>query len=101
MMIFANLEENGEQTAYLFDGWDEFDTATFSPDITPKDIIPLVIHGRTYRERQNSLRELAIDIQRADDGGLPWSKYSKLDWFFRENGRRYGLMTEFRENCIC
>lgn len=100
-MIFCNLEQGGKKTAYVFDGWPEYHEATFSPDVTPREIIPLKIGGRTYRERQNRLRELAIDIQLADDGGLSWAEHAALYGFFEEQGRRYGLLREFRENAIC
>lgn len=62
--------------------------------------IDLAIRGRTYKERQNDLREKAIEWQRSD---YEWS-YSQLAlWneYFCENGKRYGLLREFRENCIC
>ena len=100
-MIFANLEQDGRTTARLFPGWPELHAATFSPDVTPREIIPLKIGGRTYKERQNNLRNLAIDIQLADDGGLSWDEHAALYGFFAEQGRRYGLLEEFRENAIC
>lgn len=100
-MIFANLEQGGRTAARLFPGWPEYHAATFSPETTPAAVIPLEISGRTYRERQNSLRNLAIDVQHADDGGLSWGELAVLGAFFEEQGRRYGLLREFRENAIC
>lgn len=100
-MIFANLEQDGKTTAYVFDGWPEYHAATFSPCVTVLAVIPLKIGGRTYKERQNRLRELAIEVQLADDGGLSWGEAQALGAFFEEQGRRYGLLREFRENGIC
>ena len=99
-MIFASLEQDGKTTAYVFDTMTCLLSATFSPDVTIRDMIPLKIGGRTYKERQNRLRELAIDIQLADDGGLSWSEAAALGAFFEEQGKRYGLLSEFRENAI-
>lgn len=100
-MIFANLEQDGKTTAYVFDSMVGLLSATFSPDVTIRDMIPLTIGGRTYKERQNNLRELAIEVQLADDGGLSWGEAQALCAFFEEQGRRYGLLREFRENAIC
>lgn len=100
-MIFANLERDGRTATHLFPGWPELHAATFSPDVTPREIIPLKIGGRTYKERQDNLRELAIEVQLADDGGLSWSENQALGAFFEEQARRYGLLREFRENAIC
>ena len=61
-----------------------------------------IIHGKTYAEKQESLRQLAIDYQyRYSDGWEP--SYDEVyEWtdFFRTNGRRYGLIEEFIENAI-
>ena len=61
--------------------------------------IDLAIHGRTYAERQQDLREKAIFWQAAE---YDWSYSELADWneYFRENGKRYGLLQEFRENAI-
>lgn len=99
-MIFTNLEQDGRTTAHLFHGWTELHAATFSPDVTPRDIIPLKIGGRTYKERQGNLRDLAIDIQLANDGGISWGECVDMYSFFEEQGRRYGLLREFRENGV-
>ena len=65
--------------------------------------LPLCIHGRTYTERQSNLRELAIDAQNAiaDAGCFSFGELVTIADFFCKNGRRFGLLDEFRENCIC
>ena len=67
--------------------------------------ISFCIHGKTYAERQNSLRDIAIDFQSAisESSNEQLSMHESTivsDWF-RKNGKRYGLLTEFRENAIC
>ena len=95
-MIFAVIDN----TASIFDTWREYHAATFSPNCTISAVIPLQLHGSTYAQRRESLRDIAIDIQTADNGGLSYGEVATLtDWFTR-NARRYGLVTEFRDNCI-
>lgn len=105
MMVFANLKEKGKTDSFLFDSWDAYHAATFPPDVETACCFPLTIRGRTYRERQESLRNLAIDIQYeqsdADGLGLSYLESAELSDFFARNARRYGLLTEFRENAIC
>lgn len=60
------------------------------------------ISGKTYKEKQASLEELAKNWQ-YDFASLSWS-YSELmeiqDYFYK-NAKRYGLLKVFKENCIC
>lgn len=99
-LIFAALCEAGKTTSFLFDTWDALHAATFSPEVDVQAIIPLRITGKTYSDRKESARNLAIDVQGADDGGLSWSEYAALGDFFEAAARRYGLVGEFRENAI-
>lgn len=100
--IFAVLKSSiVPETSFLFGSWDEYHRATFDPAIETAALHPLEIHGRTYRDRQSSLRELAIDIQRDDQGGLSWGELDTLTHFFERNARKLGLLSEFRENAIC
>lgn len=32
---------------------------------------------------------------------ISWGEVSIIEGFFRHNGKRYGCLTEFRENAIC
>ena len=78
-------------------------------------IIDFKISGKTYSEKQNSLRDLAIDFQSSwgwipdHDGiggivsmiGLSYGELADIQDFFEKNGRRYGLYQEFKENGIC
>jgi len=95
-MIFAVIDD----TASIFDTWPEYHAATFSPDCTISAVIPLTIHGSTYAERRDSLSTMAQEIQTADNGGLSYSEAATLNDYFTRQARRYGLLTEFRDNCI-
>lgn len=76
-----------------------FNAATFSPDIEYQ-LLPFKISGKTYAERKNAARQLAIDYQYTDCGGLSWGEYAAITSYFEKIGRRYGLLREYRENEI-
>lgn len=106
MMIFANVMFNSEKhnspVAFLFMDKETLQAAQDSCFVkSVDDILPLRVSGRTYQERKDSLRDLAIEYQYADNGGLSWGDYSLICDFFRTNGKRYGLLREFSENGIC
>jgi len=95
-MIFAVIDD----TASIFTTWPEYHAATFSPDCAISACIPLQLHGSTYAQRRDSLRDTAQAIQTADNGGMSWAEVAALgDWLTRQ-ARRYGLLTEFRDNGI-
>lgn len=59
-------------------------------------------HLKTYAERKNALRDFAIMWQRMfSEMTYYWSDIAEWSNFFEEYGKRYGLLTEFRENGIC
>ena len=57
---------------------------------------------KTYQQLKQAAREAAIDWQ--DSLQDNWPSYGELaeaQGHFEKLGRRYGLLQEFRENCIC
>lgn len=68
-------------------------------------VLSFRIVGKTYADRKESLRNLAIDFQSANDGDtdltLSYGELCDVCDFFERMGRKYGLLREFRENCIC
>lgn len=95
-MIFAIIDD----TASIFDTWPEYHAATFAPDRTIAACIPLQLHGSTYAARRDSLRNIAQDIQSADNGGMSYGEAATLANWLNTNARRYGLLTEFHGNGI-
>lgn len=71
----------------------------------PLFYLPFEIHGKTYQERKESLYNLAVDFQHNNDGDtdvtLSYGEIGDICNFFETNGKKYGLLREFRENCIC
>lgn len=97
--------ENNEPYFNLYykneSGWREWYKDTFCIVDNIK-MLDLKISGKTYAERKNSLEELAKDWQ-TNFAGLDWSygELAEIGDFFYKNGKRYGLLGEFKENCIC
>lgn len=67
-----------------------------------------LVHGerkvkcKTYEDWKEFFRDLAIEWQ-YKFGNFSYSYGELADWgdFFTTYGKRYGLLTEFRENGIC
>jgi ferric-dicitrate binding protein FerR (iron transport regulator) len=56
---------------------------------------------KTYRERQEEVRQEAIEWQlRASEENYSWQELSEFADYFHRLGKRYGLLREFEENCI-
>ena len=54
----------------------------------------------SFDDKKGYLRELAIEIQAENCGGLSYGEEALLQEFFKKQGKRYGLLREFRENAI-
>lgn len=101
-MIFGVYELDGK----IYDGfydWETWYKETFCPDTNVLLIIDLTVHGKTYEERKNDVVEKAIDFQDLGsvyDIQLYWSELAEFGAYFEKQGKRYGLLNEFRENGI-
>ena len=63
--------------------------------------IPLEVKGKTYAERKADLQNKAIEWSYAQGlGNWSYSELGNISAFFEEQGKRYGLLREFRENGI-
>lgn len=83
-------------------GYNEWQKDTFSPITKNIKTLGFKLSGKTYQEKQHSLRDLAIEWQ-LNFASLSWSylELSEIQDYFLRNGKRYGLLQEFKENCIC
>ena len=101
-MFYAKYRDiNGEEVAKLYDRGEDYARDMFSPLVEPLEIIDFAVKGKNYRERQSSVQTIAMDFRAADIGGLFMSDYARIGEWFTTQGKRYGLMKEFRENAIC
>lgn len=105
-MFIGYYELNGKENFSIYyknaNGFREWRKDTFSPTCNNISTLDFKIGGKTYQERKNNLEELAKDWQ-LNFAALPWSygELAEIGDFFHRNGKRYGLLTEFKENCIC
>lgn len=97
-MFYANyLEKDGTRVGHLFDSMVGFMMLT---DTNPIDIVDFKVSGRTYKERKESARQLAIDYQHMECGGMYMSEYAEVGDYFRKIGKRYGLSEEFENEGV-
>lgn len=108
-MIFAVIKNNADERnkyplGYCVHDYDELHRETFSPDVDTLAIIPLRISGKTYAEKKDSARNLAIEVQRTicqeAECNVPYGTHMILGDFFEKIAKRFGLLREFRENAI-
>ena len=63
--------------------------------------IPLTVSGKTYAKRKADLQNKAIEWSYASGvGAWSYGELSTIQEFFEVNGKRYGLLNEFKENGI-
>ena len=102
MLKIAVRTHEEEIEATTFYNWDECHKYFFSPFYDDKYIIPFRISGKTYQAKKADLRQQAIDYSNIQGVlTLYWSEVAEISNFFERNGKRYGLLKEFRENGIC
>ena len=53
-----------------------------------------------YQEMKERVRQMAIDWQLNDSEGASWNELIAIGEKFAKLGKRFGLLTEFRENGI-
>ena len=84
-----------------FEGWKAWHSDTFSPACEDVKILCLKVSGLTYNDRKADLEEKAIEWQ-VNFSGYSWSygELAEIERFFYKNAKRYGLIKEFKENCI-
>lgn len=73
---------------------------TFSPECRTLDIIPFSISGKTYADRKADAMDKVFRMQQGASAAQDLS-YSDLVQIFDFNekiARRFGLVSEFREN---
>lgn len=84
-----------------FVDWNSFHSDTFSPECEIIQLIEFAILRKNYMERKNSLEEIAIEFSHNEVCGLSYGEIYHIQNFFETMGKRYELLREFRENCIC
>ena len=100
-MIFAAYhDENGNERATTFNFWDQVHSFFFSPCLDPVFVTDFRVHGKTYQERKENARNIAIDVQAFSWPGLYMSEYAEIQNELETMGKKYGLLNEFREEGV-
>ena len=100
-MFYGSYVFDGKKHAAIYYSHDLFNRDTFNPLCEDITIIPFETHGKRYADRRESVRETAIKWSNCEAWPLSWCEVQTgADWFYRM-GKRYGLLTEFRENGLC
>lgn len=101
-MFYAKLKQGNKETGVLYEDFQDYISDTFSPTVETMVIIPFTVHGSNYAERRENVRGTAMDFQTANDcDGLYMSDMAQIYGWFEKMGKRYGLLKEFRGNCVC
>lgn len=73
-------------------------------EIELENILVLEVKGKTYTEKMESLRQLAIDFQDFNswvcDVDFSWSEISNICEWFEKKAKRFGLTKEFKNEGI-
>lgn len=100
-MFYGSYVFDGEKHAAIYYSHDLFNRDTFNPLCEDITIIPFETHGKSYADRRESVRETAVEWSNCEAWPLSWGEVQIIaDWFYRM-GKRYELLTEFRENGLC
>jgi hypothetical protein len=102
-MFFAKYIINNKETAKLYGSNESelFYRDTWNPYTDVVTLIKFAIKGRTYKERKESLSDLAARWSCSDKSGISYGECIDVECWFEQAARNYGLLREFRENAIC
>ncbi len=103
MRFYVRYQDtDGAFKSCIYHSFSKYFADTFSPAIKVVAWLRLGVKGKTYQDRRENLRDIAVDWSYMQaDAVLSWREYAEITDFFEKNGRRYGLLREFRENCVC
>ena len=98
--IFKNNE--GKIENYIYFSFEEWNRDTFNPLTEIIGMLDFKIQGKNYTEKKANLEDLAKEWQ-GQFASYNWSygELATIGEYFNKNGKKYGLLREFKENCIC
>ena len=102
-MFFVKYRDaEGKETAALYENFEMYKhiERTFDPSI---DIIERCYFSTScgdYIGRKSYIRDVAVQWSQCDSSGLYISDYARIANWFTTQGKRFGLLKEFRENGI-
>lgn len=100
-MFFAKFVLNGQEHAELYTDPDKFYDDISDSSVQIISFVNFSIFGKDYKSRKNWLYDVAVKWSNCDSEGLYLDELCDIDAWFSQMGKRYGLLREFKENCIC
>ena len=101
-MFFARYKTpEGDEHAELYFSFPKYAADTFSPLTKVLSLVEFKIHGNDYASRKSSCESVAVEFSNCDTSGLYMSDFVYVGEWFSRNGKRYGLLKDFRENGLC
>lgn len=100
MFYAAFTDQDGRLHSNLYNNYRVYFADTFSPDTKKHCFINFRITGKTYADRKENARDLAIRFQSENLPGLSYGEIAEIQAFFEKAARRYGLIEEFRREAI-
>lgn len=100
-MILAVMRDDYDRFLVWYESWADLHTDTFNSGIEIEWCWDGKAHGKSYAERKSFVREKAIDYSNTWVFEASYRAVANAEDLFEKAGKRYGLLTEFRENGIC
>ena len=103
MIYVVYNDVNGiTQTGYIYENIRDYINDTWNPTDRARVAYKMGfnIKGKTYQEKKAAFEGIIHDFQAHDVGGLSYYELMLLDNWLETNARRYGLVTELKENGI-
>lgn len=100
MKFFGVFELDKIIHSGFYESWLDWHSDTFSPDTEVLLIIDFKVSGTNYTARKENVRDKARDFQSLFSlygVSLSYSELAIFGDYFTTQGRRYGLLREFRE----
>ena len=97
MVIADYIDAHGAEHCRIFETFEDFHKATFSPDCKIWDTAELKIKGRTYKEKKEACAALAARVKRMNTGSLTYNEIQTLRKYFQRHGAKTGNLRLFRK----
>ena len=100
-LYFGTCMIDGSVMGWVFGSRDDLHKQIEINDSTILFETNFVVHGSNYKDKKESARALAIDIQGAlSESSVSWWEHSLITKKLYSIGKRFGLIKEFKENAI-
>lgn len=103
-MFYGVYELDGKKHNRFYYEYESWYRDTWSPATRVLTTIDFHVHGDNYKERKADVEDKAmkyLDLFETYDVSVSWQEISIFNAYFAKQAKRYGLVTDFRENGIC